>query len=47
VQKRKLLWVKRESSIIFCISESTKEDAVEILKIEEEKLKVVYPGFIM
>ena len=44
VQKRKLNWVKKESDIVFCISEATKEDAVSILGIEEKKLKVIYPG---
>ena len=43
-QKRKLKWVKKESDIIFCISEATKKDALEILKIEEKKLHVIYPG---
>lgn len=44
VQKRKLEWVKKESNIVFCISKSTKNDAVEILKIPEDKLRVIYPG---
>lgn len=44
VQKRKLKWVKKESEIIFCISESTKKDAVEILGIENKRIKVIYPG---
>lgn len=44
VQKRKLEWVKKESSLIFCISESTKRDAMKILGIEEKRLKVIYPG---
>ncbi|MCL5113973.1 MAG: glycosyltransferase [Patescibacteria group bacterium] len=43
-QRRKLEWVKKESDIIFCISESTKKDAMEILKIPENKLRVIYPG---
>lgn len=43
-QKRKLHWVKKESDIIICISESTKKDAMEILGIEENRLKVIYPG---
>ncbi len=43
-QKRKLEWVKKETDIIFCISESTKKDAREILGIPENKLKVTYPG---
>lgn len=44
VQKRKLKWVKKESDMIFCISESTKKDAQEILKIDRNKLGVIYPG---
>ncbi len=44
VQKRKLNWVKKESDIIFCISDSTKKDAIEILGIDENKLKVIHPG---
>jgi glycosyltransferase involved in cell wall biosynthesis len=43
-QKRKLSWVKKESDIIFCISQATKKDAIEILGIPENRLKVIYPG---
>lgn len=43
-QKRKLEWVKKESDIIFCISESTKKDAMEMLGIDEKRLRVVEPG---
>ena len=43
-QKRKLKWVKKESDIIFCISEGTKRDAMEILGIEERRLRVIRPG---
>ena len=43
-QRRKLAWVKKESDVIFCISQATKKDAMEILGIEEGKLRVVYPG---
>lgn len=43
-QKRKLNWVKKESDIVLCISESTKKDAMKILRIPENKLKVIYPG---
>ncbi|OGK31092.1 hypothetical protein A3F29_04510 [Candidatus Roizmanbacteria bacterium RIFCSPHIGHO2_12_FULL_33_9] len=42
--KRKLKWVKMESDLIFCISEASKKDAMEILGIEEKRLKVIYPG---
>jgi hypothetical protein len=45
VQKRKLKWVKKESKIVFCISESTKKDAMDILGIKNKRLKVIYPGF--
>lgn len=44
-QKRKLAWVKKEASAIFCISEATKKDAEKILQIPAEKLHVIYPGF--
>ena len=43
-QKRKLKWVKKESDVIFCISEATKKDAMEILGIGEKRLRVIYPG---
>jgi glycosyltransferase involved in cell wall biosynthesis len=43
-QKRKLEWVKKEARIIIAVSESTKKDIVEILKIPEGKIKVVYEG---
>jgi hypothetical protein len=43
-QKRKLAWVKKESDAVFCISEATKKDAMEILGIEEKRLFVTYPG---
>lgn len=44
VQARKLKWVKTESDVIICISEATKRDAIQILGLDEKKLKVVYPG---
>lgn len=44
VHKRKLEWVKKESSAILCDSKATKKDAMEILGIESERLQVVYPG---
>lgn len=44
VQKRKLKWVKKETSKILCISNSTLEDAKEILGIESKRLSVSYPG---
>ena len=44
VQKRRLKWVKKECDAVFCISESTKKDANEILGIDKNKLIVIYPG---
>ena len=42
--KRRLAWVKDECDIVFCISESTKKDAEELLGIPTSKLQVIYPG---
>lgn len=44
VQKRKLYWVQRESQMVFCISDSTKKDAQDILGINKDKMAVIYPG---
>jgi len=43
-QKRKLAWVKRESTKVLCISEATKKDAIQLLEIEKSRLDVIYPG---
>ena len=43
-QKRKVKWVKKESDLIFCISEATKKDAIEILGLDPNKIKVLCPG---
>lgn len=42
-QRRKLRWAKKECDVIFCISKATKQDAIDILGISEDTLKVVYP----
>lgn len=44
VQKKKLEWVKKESDMVFCISEATKNDAIQILGLRPERIKVIYPG---
>lgn len=46
VQKRRLAWVKRECNAIFCDSEATKKDVIDLLGISENKLHTVYPGFL-
>ncbi|MEX2013227.1 MAG: hypothetical protein WD967_02385, partial [Candidatus Levyibacteriota bacterium] len=43
-QRRKLRWLKKEESVVFCISESSKNDTAEILGIPRDKLMVIYPG---
>lgn len=43
-QKRKHKWVCRECSVIFCISEATKNDAQKILNLPVSKIKIIYPG---
>lgn len=43
-QKRKLHWVKKETDVVFTISESSKKDIKEILGIDSSKIKVIYPG---
>jgi glycosyltransferase involved in cell wall biosynthesis len=42
--KKKLAWVKEESSAITVPSQSTKKDLIELLKIEPEKITVTYEG---
>ncbi len=44
VQRRRLRWVRRDCQAVFCISQTTKQDAVKILGIPEDKLFVTYPG---
>lgn len=43
-QKQKLNWIARESRLIFADSEATKFDIIKYLKIDEQKIKVVYLG---
>jgi glycosyltransferase involved in cell wall biosynthesis len=44
VHSRKLKWVVKESDAILCDSEATRNDVIELLKVEKERLHVVYPG---
>lgn len=44
VQKKRFNWIKNEVSLIFCISQSTKNDLIQLLGIPQEKIKVTYPG---
>jgi len=40
--KKRLSWVKRESKAIIAVSQSTKRDLINILKVPEEKITVIY-----
>lgn len=44
VQKRRLEWVKKESSLIVTDSYSTKNDILKLLNIPQKKIKVIYPA---
>ena len=44
VQKRKISWARKETNLFLAISESAKQDAIDILGIEKSKIKVIYPG---
>lgn len=44
IQKRRLAWVKKECAAIFCDSEATKKDVIDLLGISKNKLHVVYLG---
>lgn len=46
-QRRRLNWVKKECDLILCISESTRQDAIDILGIDDKRLRVVYPGILL
>lgn len=44
VHKRRLALVEKEIDMVIAVSEATKKDLLEISKIPEEKIKVVYEG---
>ncbi len=44
VHKRRLEQVKKICQIIFCDSQATKRDLIELLHFSKEKLVVIYPG---
>ncbi len=41
-QKRKLFFVKHYGDLVIAVSQTTKQDAIDILKISEKKIKVIY-----
>jgi len=41
-QKRKLFFVKHYGDLVIAVSQTTKQDIIDILKIPEKKIKVVY-----
>lgn len=46
VQKRRLRWVTKESTLIIADSHNTKKDLIELLHISQEKIEVVYPTIV-
>jgi hypothetical protein len=46
-QNKRLEWVKIESDVIFCISQSTLIDVKNIYNIDKSKLFVIYPGITL
>lgn len=42
--KRKLEWVVKESAFIVADSVSTKHDLMDVLHVDEKRIRVVYPG---
>lgn len=47
VQKRRLLWAKKECRHFLCDSDTTKKDVTKLLGISQEKCTVVYPGYTL
>jgi hypothetical protein len=45
IQKRRLVWAKKECSTFLCDSKATQKDLIDLLKIDISKTKVIYPGF--
>jgi glycosyltransferase involved in cell wall biosynthesis len=43
-QKKRLKWVKKESRIIFADSQQTKNDLIDLLDMQKDKVVVNYPG---
>lgn len=46
VQKRRLAWVRQECKAILCDSQATRKDVSELLNIRDNRLQVVYPGYV-
>lgn len=43
-QRQRMSWIKKESSIIFADSETTKRDGIQLCGLDEKKIFVNYPG---
>lgn len=43
-QKKKLSWVKKETDVVIADSYATRQDIIDILRIDIKKIRVVYPG---
>lgn len=45
-QRQRMEWIKKESSIIFADSKTTKDDAIQHCGLDERKIFVNYPGVL-
>jgi glycosyltransferase involved in cell wall biosynthesis len=43
-QRQRMEWIKKESSVVFADSETTKSDAVHLCGLDEKKIFINYPG---
>lgn len=43
-QRKRLEWAKKESQLFITLSQATKTDLIELLKIPEQKVQVLYPA---
>jgi glycosyltransferase involved in cell wall biosynthesis len=43
-QKRRLEWVRKEVDAVIAVSEATKKETIELLRIPSEKISVIYEG---
>ncbi len=44
IHKKRMVWVKKEAEQIITISQSTKDDLIEIIGIDKKRITIAYPG---
>lgn len=43
-QKKRYYWIKKESNTIFCVSNTTKQDFMNLFNVDEKRLIAIYSG---